>query len=62
MDPVLLQAVKDLLHEVVDKEEGPVLADLLAKLPPQYAAVAQPLVAALLPQAVAAEDALIDKI
>lgn len=62
MDDVQKQAVKDLLHEIVDKEEIPVIQDLLGKLPAPYAPAAQAIIAALGPVAIAAEDKVIDSI
>lgn len=62
MDAVLAQAIKDLLHNLVDNEEPKLVADLLSKLPAAYAAVAVPLSAALMPPIVAAQDALIEKL
>lgn len=60
MDPVLKQAIKDLLHSLVDKEEPTVIIDLLGKLPPAWAAAAQGLATAILPAAIVAEDKVID--
>lgn len=61
MSPVQKQALKDLLHLLVDKEELPVLQDLAAKLPAAYAGVASAIIAGVGPVAVAAEDSAIDK-
>lgn len=62
MDAVTAQAIKDLLHLIVDKEEPTIVADLLTKYAGTYAAEAQALAAAVLPTVQTAEDALIEKI
>ena len=60
MTDVQKQAIKDVLHLIVDKEELPVLQDLAGKLPAQYAAIVQGLLAAAVPVAVSAEDKVIE--
>lgn len=62
MTDIQKQAVKDLLHLLVDKEEGPVVLELLAKLPAPYANMAAAIAPALLVPAIAQEDKLIDSI
>lgn len=62
MTDIQKQAVKDLLHLLVDKEEGPIVLELLAKLPAPYAAMAQAIAPALIPVAIVQEDKLIDSI
>lgn len=62
MTDIQKQAVKDLLHLLVDKEETPIVLELLGKLPAPYAAMAQAIAPALMPVAVVAEDKLIDGI
>lgn len=61
MSPVQKQALKDLLHLIVDKEEIAVLQDLASHLPVGYASVASSIIGGVGPAAVAAEDAAIDK-
>lgn len=62
MDVVQKQALKDLLHLLVDKEETVVLQDLISKLPAQYAALGAVILGALGPVAVTAEDKAVDSI
>ena len=62
MDPVLKQAIKDLLHLIVDKEEPQVIQDLLGKLPASWASVAQALAAGAMPSVVAAQDKVVDSL
>lgn len=62
MDAVTVQAIKDLLHMIVDKEEPAVIKDLLTKYAGTYAVEAQALAAAVLPTVQTAEDALVEKI
>ncbi len=62
MTDIQKQAVKDLLHLLVDKEEGPVVLELLSKLPAPYAGMAAAIAPALLVPVIAQEDKLIDGI
>ena len=54
------QALKDVLHLLVDKEEVPLLKELVLKLPPQYAGIIAGILDVGGPLVVAAEDKVID--
>lgn len=60
MDEVQKQGLKDLLHLLVDKEELPVLQDLIAKLPAKYSVIGAGILSQGGGALVKAEDSLID--
>ena len=60
MLPAQKQALKDILHLLVDKEQAPVLQELITKLPAPYNSVASLIFASVEPSAEKAEDGLID--
>lgn len=60
MTEVQKQALKDVLHLLVDKEEIAILQDLCSKLPAQYQSIAAGIIGAVGPIAVQAEDKAID--
>jgi uncharacterized membrane protein len=59
LDATEVQVLKDLAQLLVDKELGPLLADLIAKLPATYAPIVGMLEQAMLPAITAALDAKI---
>lgn len=56
------QALKDMLHLMVDKEEIPVLKELVSKLPSVYASILNGILDMGAPAIVKAQDDLIEKI
>lgn len=62
MSEVQKQALKDLLHFIVDKEEMLVLKDLISKFPPKYSGIAMGILDTGGPALIAAEDKAIDSI
>lgn len=59
LDAAELTIIQDLAKDLVDKDLGPLLTDLIAKLPVTYAPIVQMLETAMLPAIVAALDAKI---
>lgn len=62
MTDVQKTALKDLLHLIVDKEQAPILKELIGKLPANYQSIAQGILAVGEPLAEKAEDSAIDAI
>lgn len=62
MTDIQKQAVKDLLHLLVDKEFQPVVAELLQKLPPPWNGLASSIFGAIAPVLVAEGDKAIDSL
>lgn len=62
MDAAVKTALKDLAKVLVDKELGPLLEDLVSKLPVGYESLASIIERAALPAIQLALDAEIDKI
>lgn len=62
MTAIQKQAVKDLLHLLIDKEQDAVIKELLGKLPAPYGAIALSIFGALDPVMQAGEDAAVNKI
>lgn len=62
MDTAEAQALKDLAQLFVDKELGPLLTDLISKLPATYGPIVGMIESAVLPAVVAALETEIQKI
>lgn len=62
MDAIQIQALKDLLHLIVDKEGVAVLQDLVSKLPAQYISIGQGILAVGSPVILPVIDKAIDAI
>jgi hypothetical protein len=62
MQTVAKEALKEILHLMVDKEELPVLQELALALPVKYQAIAIGIITACAPAVIATEDAAIDAI
>lgn len=62
MTDVQKQAIKDMLHLLVDKEELPLIQELVAKLPVQYAGILKGILDVSAPVFQASEDKAIDSI